>query len=228
MVRKPKIQGPGVSGPEPDHAAIRRTVERVFLDAGESAPSCSAVLAGFLQELRLWNRRLRLTGMKTEDDLAERGVYASSRVARHLGGGDSVVDVGSGNGFPGLVLAALVPRARFTLVEKSPARAAFLKTAAARMAMGNVEVLAGRAEDLAGRRTFDAAVSMAVLRPAAWLELGSRLVGPGGRVFLLHAGRGELPAGTGGLVLVADDGFSLPWSRHRRAVAVYRRDSTAG
>ncbi|MFH1434441.1 MAG: RsmG family class I SAM-dependent methyltransferase [Pseudomonadota bacterium] len=209
-----------------DHNAnISRTLKKVFLDAGDRVPEGLDRLSGYVAELLLWNRRFHLTGMKTVEEIAEKGVYACARIADHLAGCRSVLDIGSGNGLPGLVLAALVPSSTMTLVEKSPVKASFLKTAAAKMDTGNVAVVTARAEEMVGSLAADAAMSMAVLRPAAWLELGRNFVEPGGRVLLLHAGRDPVPDDAANLDLVTTDVYTLPWSGHSRAISVYKKNS---
>ena len=206
-----------------ESSRISDILKKVFLDAGGSVPAGLDRLASYVSELLLWNRRFHLTGMKTIEEIAEKGVYACARIADHLRGGESVLDVGSGNGLPGLVLSALVPSSTMTLVEKSPTKASFLKTAAAKMDADNVAVMTARAEDLVGSLAVDTAVSMAVFKPAAWLELGRNFVEEGGKVLLLHAGRDPVPDDAANLELVTTDIYTLPWSGHSRAVSVYRK-----
>lgn len=205
---------------------IERALRLVFSSAGETLPECSGRLVSYVAELERWNRRFHLTGFKTAEEIADMGIYSCSRLSRYLEEGERIVDVGSGNGLPGLVLAALVPAADFTLVEKSPMRASFLKTAASAMGLRNAAVVTDRIESVAGRSLFDAAVSMAVFRPPLWLDVGAGLVRRGGRVFLLHAGKGmDAPAVPGFLEPVEDEAYALPLSGHRRGIAVYRRIS---
>jgi 16S rRNA (guanine(527)-N(7))-methyltransferase RsmG len=205
---------------------IEKALRLVFESAGESLPECLASLVAYTAELERWNRRFHLTGFKTAEEIADMGIYSCGRLARHLGSGERIVDVGSGNGLPGLVLAALVPSSDFTLVEKSAMRASFLKTTAGAMGVRNAAVLTGKVESMEGRGLFDAALSMAVFRPPLWLEVGAGIVRPGGRVFLLHAGRGgreALPDPPGTLELVEEESYALPLSGHSRGIAVYRR-----
>ena len=206
-----------------DKRQISDTLEKVFLDAGGSVPAGLDRLVSYVSELLRWNRRFHLTGMKTIEEIAEKGVFACARIADHLRGEESVLDIGSGNGLPGLVLSALVPSSTMTLVEKSATKASFLKTAAAKMEADNVAVMTARAEELIGSLTVDAAMSMAVLKPAAWLELGRNFVEKGGKVLLLHAGRDPVPDNAADLELITTDAYTLPWSGHNRAISVYRK-----
>ncbi len=89
-------------------------------------------------ELRRWNRTLSLIGPGTLDQVLERH-FAESMAAlpllADLAPASQIVDVGSGAGFPGLVLAALLPQARVTLVEARERKWAFLSAVARRAAL---------------------------------------------------------------------------------------------
>lgn len=102
-----------------------------------------------------------------------------------LGPQDHVVDLGSGGGLPGLVLAARFPGVRFSFIEGSTRRAAFLEEAVVRCQLeGQVEVVAVRAEmagrDPALRSRCTAVVSRAFGSPGETAECGSPFLGPGG------------------------------------------------
>lgn len=96
------------------------------------------------------------------------------------------VDLGSGGGVPGLVLATLLPRTRWTFVEAMVRRAAFLRAAVDRLGLqGRAEVREARAEEIPGdRREVAAAVTARGFGPpavtaecaAGWLAVGGRLV----------------------------------------------------
>jgi 16S rRNA (guanine527-N7)-methyltransferase len=95
-------------------------------------------------------------GLTTITDPAEAAVKhyldsLSCLLARDIGPGEEVADVGSGAGFPGLVLAIARPQARCALLESSTKRVAFLRLAVSALALDNVEVVPLRAEE-AGRR----------------------------------------------------------------------------
>jgi 16S rRNA (guanine527-N7)-methyltransferase len=74
----------------------------------------------------------------------------------------SVVDIGSGAGLPGIVLALARPDLTVTLVEPLLRRATFLTEVVDALGLGQVEVVRARAEDLAGERAFDVATARAV------------------------------------------------------------------
>src|SRR5215467_13399641 len=104
----------------------------------------------------------------------------------HLGEAQSVVDVGSGGGLPGLPLKIALPRLDMTLIEADGWKAAFLTQACARLGLAGVRVVDRRAED-AGREpgrleSFDAAVARALAPMPALAELCLPFVRVGGRL----------------------------------------------
>ena len=111
--------------------------------------------------------------------------------------GGRVADVGSGGGAPALPLAIVLPRARFTLIEATGKKAAFLRETARALGLTNVEVVCERAEtlgqDRAGRREkYDAVTARALGHLAVAAELTVPLARPsGGRVLLVKGQRAE-------------------------------------
>lgn len=95
---------------------------------------------------------------------------------------DAWVDVGSGAGFPGLVLACCYPDARFTLVEPQKRRAGFLELQLHQLGLQNTEVLAARAAEL--EPSFDVATARALAEPLIALEALKSLVKAEGSVLL--------------------------------------------
>jgi 16S rRNA (guanine527-N7)-methyltransferase len=104
----------------------------------------------------------------------------------HLGDARTLVDVGSGGGLPGLPLKIARPDLAVTLVEADQRKAAFLVQACAALGLGDVAVLAARAEDVGRdpryRETFDVAVARAVAPMPVLAELCLPLVRVGGRL----------------------------------------------
>jgi 16S rRNA (guanine527-N7)-methyltransferase len=104
---------------------------------------------------------------------------------------EEVVDIGSGAGFPGLVLATAMPRARFDLVEASRRKSEFLERVVAALELENVRVVHARAEEWAagaGLEAYDAAVVRAVGSLATLVEYAAPLLRLGG---LLVAWKGR-------------------------------------
>lgn len=147
-------------------------------------------LVAHYQLLMRWNRVLNLTRITGTAALVDQHYVESVFLAERLPAGRlTVVDIGSGAGFPGIPLAVARPECRVRLVEAHQRKAVFLKEAV--RGWTNVEVSACRAEELEG--CFDWAVTRAVnwrdVEPvAARLAMHAAFLGgkegPGGPCFV--------------------------------------------
>ena len=104
----------------------------------------------------------------------------------HLGSARSLVDVGSGAGLPGIPIKIARPDLDVTLIESDQGKAAFLVQACAALELGQVEVVAQRAEEAGHdprlRERFDVAVARALAPLPVLVELCLPLVRVGGRL----------------------------------------------
>ena len=126
---------------------------------------------------------------------------ADALVALELAGvrdAPRIADLGSGAGFPGLVLAATLPAARVALVEANRRKSAFLARAAEAMELGNVEVVPERAEAwAAGVGTCDVVAARAVAPLAVLVEYGAPLLVDGGALVAWKGRRDAAEEGDG-------------------------------
>jgi 16S rRNA (guanine527-N7)-methyltransferase len=94
-----------------------------------------------------------------------------------------IADIGSGAGFPGLVLAVALPNARVDLIESVERKCTFMQRGIEEAGIDNARVLNARSEDLAkdeGREAYDGATARAVGRLSTLAELASPLLTEGG------------------------------------------------
>src|SRR4030095_5516772 len=105
-------------------------------------------LEALINTLGRWQKALNLVGHATLDEVWTRHVLDSAQVEPLIpNDASSLADLGSGAGFPGLVLAALRPDLEVTLIESNARKAAFLGEAARRMGLAKVpQILASRIE----------------------------------------------------------------------------------
>ena len=148
------------------------------------------VIRRFLDELYRWNERVNLTTVpRSEADERHAGESRRLLDLAAPARGASVVDLGSGGGVPGLVIALLRPDLTVTLVESDRRKAGFLVHAAGVCEAGNVRVEDRRAEELghdpAHREHYDLAVSRALASGPALCELALPLLRTGGRLLAL-------------------------------------------
>ena len=139
---------------------------------GAQTPALVAYVDAFVR----WNQRINLSAARTPAEIVEHVVDCLALVP-HVPQRARVVDVGSGGGLPGIVLAAARPDLQVTCVEPIHKKAAFLRQAARELKL-TVAVMTQRVESLP--KAFDVAVSRATFDLATWLELGAGLVVPGG------------------------------------------------
>lgn len=191
---------------------------------GAAAPAAALpALHAHYDELRRWNPRLSLVGPGAVGELFTRHYAESLAALPHLPDAGTLLDVGSGGGFPGLVLAAARPSLRVVLTETRQRKWAFLRQAARRAAL-SVEVLDARvAAPLPANlpAALDAVTSRAVALPAPVLAALAARLAPGG-VMVLWTGA-ERPAVLG-LELAADEMF--PGSRERHLLVLRRAERT--
>lgn len=156
--------------------AAGATAVGVPLDADQVAR-----LVAYVVLVERWQHVTNLTGATDARRFAAEHVVDSLAVAPHLGDGH-LVDVGSGAGLPGVVLAIACPRARLTLVEPRARRARFLTQARIELGLANVTVFNERVEALHLSVPCDAVVSRALGSLADFLAAVAHLVGPATRV----------------------------------------------
>lgn len=137
----------------------------------------------YLSLLLRWNARVNLTAIRDEDGILARHFVESIACARALPTGiATLLDFGSGAGFPGIPIALIRPEIAVTLAESQGKKAAFLQEAVRVLGI-SATVHSGRAEQLAAR--FDCVVLRAVDRMGSAVRAAAQLVAPGGLIAVM-------------------------------------------
>jgi 16S rRNA (guanine527-N7)-methyltransferase len=126
-----------------------------------------------------------LIGPREVPRLWERHLLNSAAVAELVPRPCSLIDLGSGAGLPGIVLALLLPDVRVTLLEPMLRRVTFLEECVRALELQNAQVVRGRAEELAGRISGDVVTARAVAPLGRLAALAVGLVRPGGMVLAI-------------------------------------------
>jgi 16S rRNA (guanine527-N7)-methyltransferase len=142
-----------------------------------------------------------LIGPREAGRLWERHLLNCAVVAELVPRPASLIDVGSGAGLPGIVLAMLLPDVRVTLLEPMARRVAFLDECVTSLRLGNITVHRARAEDVAGQLVADVVTARAVAPLERLAGLTLPLVRPGGTVLALKGERAAQEAGAASQVL---------------------------
>lgn len=193
------------SGLEPMGAAFDAAIESGLTELGlletrAASPVARRAYEAHARLLRDWNHAINLTAIRDPEAMAMRHVCDSLSATAHLEAlvrpGASLLDLGSGGGYPGLPLAVALPFGRVGLLDSVGKKARFLDAAAAAVAAilaqdGDdtapaIEAINERAEDMAEdeeeREAWDVVVSRAVGSLAEVLELSLPLTRVGGTV----------------------------------------------
>lgn len=156
----------------------------------------------YLSELRRWASRVNLTGLRTEEAIIREGFLRSLACGAAFEPAPSLkaIDVGSGAGFPGLVLKIAYPNIDMVLLEPRRKRATFLRSTIRRLGLTGIRCMQARVEALYGDAEhlgqYDLAFSRAVGPTSDVARIVEPLLKSGGRL-ILQAGPGArevLPA----------------------------------
>jgi 16S rRNA (guanine527-N7)-methyltransferase len=208
------------SGPEPLRPeAFRDLLEKKLAAFGlELDDQKKSRLARFLSELDRWRRTVNLTGRLTAEELVSHTVE-SAFGANLLPLLASVVDIGTGGGFPGVPLAICRPDLRWIWLEPREKRAAFLRHVARTIPVENAEVVSDRAEELPVEG-FDSATSRGLKLDGAMV---AGLLRPGGSLFLWTTKEGAAENALVSACFRLEQTLPIPATRHR-VIAVFHRN----
>ena len=145
----------------------------------------------YYQELIEWNKRFNLTSITDYQEVQVKHFLDSLTVTLSLSKEEtsgpyfSIVDIGTGAGFPGIPLKIILPQVKLVLIESVAKKTAFIQHVIQQLALDNVEIVLGRAEDIAHqllyRQQFALAVSRAVAPLSTMVELSLPLCQIGGK-----------------------------------------------
>lgn len=157
----------------------------------EVSPEALQNLARFADVLDLWSRKVNLVSCRSSRELIDRHVLDSLAVNAVLPDEGTVVDLGSGAGFPGVPLAVIRPDQTFVLVETRQRRASFLAEVRRTLGLRNVQVLQGRAEDppVAFAHAASVVISRAVWPDRKLTEIAALWLGPAGMILRMRSAR---------------------------------------
>lgn len=141
----------------------------------------------YAKYLKQYNQKINLTAIDEYEEVFEKHFYDCLLLVDHKLEG-SLVDVGSGAGFPGVVLKIVFPELRVILLEPIKKRCVFLESLIEKLNLKNIEVINERAEDysLKNREKYDYVTARAVSNLNSLIEVSGAMVKVGGYFIALR------------------------------------------
>ncbi|MCK0536885.1 16S rRNA (guanine(527)-N(7))-methyltransferase RsmG [Alcanivorax quisquiliarum] len=177
------------------------------LDAGQQQQ-----LLAYVSLLDKWNRAFNLTAIRQPAEMVTRHVLDSLAVLPHLGEGPTL-DVGTGAGLPGLVLAISRPAQTFVLLDSNGKKTRFVRQAARELGLANVEVVQSRVEQYRNE-SFQNGSPQVITRAFASLPdilaLTGHLLGERGRLLAMKGAQADTEVAA----------VPAPWQAHTVSLVV--------
>lgn len=142
-----------------------------------------------------WNQRIGFTKYSTKEIIHEKLIQPSRLFSSLIPENSSVIDIGTGPGVPGLIIAIEKPESEFVLLDSKEASIEFVETCAREIGLKNISVFCGRAEKSAHeviyREKFDYLVARSFAPLPVTLEIGCGYVENGGKILVHSPPRSE-------------------------------------
>lgn len=185
-----------------------------------------------LQELLRWNKKINLTAITGRDEMTVKHLIDSLYLVPEFKPGDRVLDIGSGAGFPALVLAIARPDCLVTSIDAVGKKISFQKHISRLLKLTNLVALHGRVEVLAVERSaeFNLVASRAFSSLSQFLSLAAPLTSVGGRLISMRGSNGEQEASqlldevtAAGFVVEPAVSYCLPMKMGERSLVIMRK-----
>lgn len=161
-----------------DRSALQNQLEQGIAALGLSLPADAVPrLLDYLALLERWNAAYNLTAIRDPMEMVTRHLLDSLAILPYVQG-DTLADLGTGPGLPGIVLAIAAPGRQVLLVDSNGKKVRFLREAIRALKLEGVRALQSRVEEVEGR--FDCITARAFASLADMLAWGGHLLAPGG------------------------------------------------
>ncbi|NLD50879.1 MAG: 16S rRNA (guanine(527)-N(7))-methyltransferase RsmG [Clostridiaceae bacterium] len=184
--------------------------------------------------LKEWNEKINLTAIEEDKEIILKHFIDSMSIAKYYKNSDSkIIDVGTGAGFPGIVLKVVLPQLKVTLLDSLDKRVRFLNEVIQELDLEDIEAIHGRAEDKGMdsgyREKFDFACARAVANLPVLLEYCLPFVKVGGYFIAMKGSSTDEVDNSkkaldllGGIIEEVKE-FELPFCNIKRSVIVVRK-----
>lgn len=189
----------------------------------------------YMDLLLEWNEKINLTAITEKDGIILKHFVDSMTVLKYIDEGSSIIDVGTGAGFPGIPISIVSDKYNVTLVDALNKRINFLNEVISELELKNIQALHGRAEEIGQnqkfREKYDYTVSRAVANLSVLVEYLLPLTKVGGRCICMKGSDidEELEQAKFAINLLGGkiekiDKFTLPNSDIKRNIIVIKKE----
>lgn len=165
------------------HNDICQGAKSLGLDLSETQAD---LLTRYVLLLDKWNKAYNLTAIRNPREMVFRHIIDSLSIVPHITG-DTILDVGSGPGLPGVVLAIMYPDKKFTTLDSNGKKTRFMLQAKLDLKLSNLDVANARVESFQAQALFDAITSRAFSSLVNMVDGTKHLLSPSG-VYLAMKG----------------------------------------
>ncbi len=192
----------------------------------------------YLRELLKWNEKMNLTAIRSEREIVLKHFLDSLSVLPHLPEISSLLDIGSGAGFPGIPLKMVQPSLKVTLIDSVLKKVDFQSHIIRTLGLKGIKALHGRIQDRVILQSFEGRFDAVIARAFSDLErlllLGFPFLKGGGILLAMRGKRGKeelrelSPIATNQYRLMKTVHFSLPFSSIKRSLLLFEKRSSLG
>jgi len=147
------------------------------------------------KELMAWNKKINLTAIKDPLKIAEKHFIDSIAAVLFFKNETSLIDLGSGGGFPGIPIKIMNPSLRVVLIDASRKKINFLKHVIRTLHLENIDAVHSRVEDLhdhkAYKNKFDAVISRAFTKLSGFAEFAVPFLNNKGTIYAMKGKNAE-------------------------------------
>jgi len=209
-------------------------LEKASIDIGESKSFKAELALEYMRLVLAKNQKMNLTSITDPLEFIEKHIIDSLVALDYARGDISLIDVGTGAGFPGVILKIANPSLKLALLEATKKKLAAVASMAGQLGIGPIDFYPMRAEEAAQmkgmREKYDVAIARAVARLPAHLEYLAGFVKVGGQLVAMKSGQidaeilsAKNAAKTLGFGNIELAEAALPYSGASRKLAVYTK-----
>ncbi len=185
-------------------------------------------LESYAELLMKWNDKINLTAHKSQEESLEKNFLDCLPLISFLSSSNKVLDIGSGAGFPGLMIKSVLTSLQLVLLEADRRKASFLATVIRELKLKEVEIVCEYLDhqslsSLGFENQFDTIVSRATIPLPKILPLAEKCLIKGGFFLGMISNHDELSPSPN-LSLVNEISYILPFSKIQRKILVYLKN----